>query len=398
MSLIAQDDLIRLSEITDGNCVSIYLPTHRSAKEIEQDRIHLKNLLDEAEQQLKDAGSSKGDTRELLGPVKEQLLDQPRFWRHQLDGLCLFRCAELFLAYRLPFSFKEQVVVGSHFHIKPLLPLLSGDGQFYLLTVHKDSVRVYQGTKYGISYLNIEGLPEEHADLIEDEDRQQALQWHTETIVPGGHPRAQGRPAAFHGHGGVEQHDDDEIIRYFRKIDQVLDPALKSETAPLLLAGEDKSIALYRQANSYPHVIEDEAIRTNPSAVRHDFAPEGEALHRRAWEILEPRFEAARQAIAEDYRMLAGQQSERASSDIAAVVPAAYFERVHVLFLALDRERWGNFNPETGEVQLEPGPTASNRDLLDFAAVHTLQNRGQVYAVDADEVPGNDDLAAIYRY
>jgi hypothetical protein len=398
MSLISQEELIRLSEIRGGNCISIYLPTHRGSKEIEQDRIHLKNLLDEAEQQLQAIGCSGSDIRTLFDPVKEQILDQPNFWRRQLDGLCLFRCSELFYAYRLPFSFDEQVVVGTHLHIKPLLPLLSGDGQFYLLTVHKDSVRVYQGTEYGISYLEIEDLPEEHADLIDDVDRQRVLQWHTATRVAGGHPRAQGRPAAFHGHGGVEQHDEDEIIRYFRKIDEVLAPALKNEAAPLLLAGEDKSVALYRKANSYPHIIEDEAIKINPSAVRHEFAEEGKVLHARAWEILEPRFEAARRALADDYHMGAGRKSERTSNDIAAVVAAAYFERVHVLFVALNSEQWGTFDPETGEVNLESEPTAENRDLIDLAAVHTLLNRGQVYAVPGEQVPGDGDLAAIYRY
>jgi hypothetical protein len=397
MSLITQEDLIRLSEIRGGHCISIYLPTHRGGKDIEQDRIHLKNLLEAAEQQLKETGCSGSDIRELLDPVKEQLLDQPRFWRQQLDGLCLFRCSELFYAYLLPMTFEEQVVVGTHLHIKPLLPLLSGDGRFYLLTLHKDSVRVYEGTRYGLSYLEIENLPEEHADLIEDEDPQPTLQWHTATRVSGGHPRAQGRPAAFHGQGGLEQHEEDEIIRYFRRIDQVLAPALKREEIPLLLAGEDKSIGLYRRANSYPHIVEDTAITINPSAIRHEFAEE-QKIHQQAWEILEPSFEATRQELAEDYAMWAGRDSERASSDIRAIVPAAHFERVGVLFLALNSEQWGSFDPDTGEVQLEDEPTAENRDLVDLAAVHTLLNGGRVYAVPAGEVPGGGELAAILRY
>jgi hypothetical protein len=398
MSVIAQEDLVRLSGIRGGHCISIYLPTHRGGKDIEQDRIHLKNLLETAEQQLKETGCSGGEIRELLDPVKEQLLDQPRFWRQQLDGLCLFRCSELFYAYLLPFTFETQVVVGTHLHIKPLMPLLSGDGRFYLLALQKDSVRVYEGTKDGIGPLTIESLPEEHADLIEDVDRQPSLQWHTETRVPGGHPRAQGRPAAFHGHGGLEADEDDEIIRYFRRIDQVLSPALKNDEAPLLLAGEDKLIALYRKANSYPHIIEDAAITMNPSAVRHEFAEEGKVLHQQAWEILEPRFEAKRHQLADDYEMWAGRNSERASDEVTAIVPAAYFERVGVLFLALNNEQWGSFDPETGEVQLEDEPTAENRDLVDLAAVHTLLNGGRVYAVPPGEVPGGGELAAILRY
>jgi len=37
-------------------------------------------------------------------------------------------------------------------------------------------------------------------------------------------------------------------------------------------------------------------------------------------------------------------------------------------------------------------------DLIDFAAVHTLMNDGQVYAVEADAVPGGGSVAAVFRY
>jgi hypothetical protein len=58
----------------------------------------------------------------------------------------MFSAPDVFRHYRLPFPFQEFVVVTERFHVKPLLPLLSGDGQFYLLALSQNGVRVLQGT------------------------------------------------------------------------------------------------------------------------------------------------------------------------------------------------------------------------------------------------------------
>jgi hypothetical protein len=44
--------------------------------------------------------------------------------------------------------------------------------------------------------------------------------------------------------------------------------------------------------------------------------------------------------------------------------------------------------------EVKPG----DEDLLDFAAVHTLLNRGTVYAVELKKVPDEAPLAAVFRY
>lgn len=392
MSVIPHEDLLRLAEVQDGVCVSIYLPTHRAGNEIEQDRIRFKNLLGEAEAQLIEAGLDEGQTERLLAPIQNQLGPQSTFWQHQLDGLCIFRSAELLYAYRLPFSFEELTVVGSSFHVKPLLPLLSGDGQFYLMTLHQDEIDVYQGTNYALSLLEIEELPEHLSELLLERDLERPQQWHTGTRGAGGHPRAIARPAAFHGHGAIEQSEEDDILRYYRQVDEVLDSVWGDEEIPLLLAGGDDLTHLYRRANNYAHLIEDAVIKTNPASL------EPAELHQRAWEILEPRFTADKQEAAEAYRMLAGKDHEQASDDLKTVVAAAYFERVDVLFVALEAHTWGTFDPDTGEVRIDGAPNATNQDLLDLAAVHTWHNSGTVYAVSAAEMPSGGDLAAIFRY
>ena len=93
-----------------------------------------------------------------------------------------------------------------------------------------------------------------------------------------------------------------------------------------------------------------------------------------------------------------GQQSNLAASDLNTVVKAAKFGQVGTLFVPLGIQKWGRYDPENNKVLQEPEPTPQNEDLLDFAAIHTILNSGQVYAVQPEELPGDGDLAAILRY
>jgi Bacterial archaeo-eukaryotic release factor family 3 len=55
----------------------------------------------------------------------------------------------------------DQLVVVTHrFHIKPLLPWLSGNGHFFVLTLSRKEVRLLQGTRYSICELELQGVPQ----------------------------------------------------------------------------------------------------------------------------------------------------------------------------------------------------------------------------------------------
>ncbi len=93
-----------------------------------------------------------------------------------------------------------------------------------------------------------------------------------------------------------------------------------------------------------------------------------------------------------------GQQRGLASSDIEPVVRAAVGGRVETLIVPLGMQRWGRYDPETDSVRVDKEPTPWNDDLLNFAAVQTLLNSGNVYAVQQDQLPPQTEIAAIYRY
>jgi hypothetical protein len=156
-----------------------------------------------------------------------------------------------------------------------------------------------------------------------------------------------------------------------------------------VLAGVEYLFPIYREANTYPHLLE-QGIPGNPEGVR------SEELHQQAWEVVQPVLEKAVNDAAAQYDELVG--TGRSSNDIREVVQAAYYGRVDSLFVALGVHLWGSFDPKNDKVVIDREHEPGNEDLLDLSAVHTLLKGGTVYAMDADKVPDDGLMAAIYRY
>jgi hypothetical protein len=395
MDILTRNRVKGLAERSDGLCVSIYMPTHRAGQSIQQDPIRLKDLLSQAEERLIVEGLRAPEAQELLQPARVLLLNNS-FWQHQSDGLALFLSSEGFRYYRLPFDFAAVVVVAYRFHIKPLLPLLSGDGRFYVLALSQSEIRLLQGTRDRVSEVNLESVPEGLVDVVRWDDPEKRFQFHTTTRTPGGERVRPGvgaeRPAIFHGHGVASADDPkDYVSRYFHRIDEGVTEVLGDEQAPLVLAGVDYLLPIYREANAYPHLV-DGGIVGNPEKLS------AQELHEQAWAVVRPVFLVEREEAAARYSQLAGAGSERASDDLRQIVPAAYHRQVEVLFVALGLQRWGSFDPSANAVRLHEDAKSADEDLLDFAAVHTFLNGGTVYAVDPKEMPGDAPLAAVFRW
>jgi hypothetical protein len=392
MDILKRDDLKRLSEKRDGWHVSIFMPTHRAGAETQQDPIRLKNLLGQAEERLLASDRDRGrrglrapEAKALLEPAS-RLVQDSLFWQRQSDGLAIFISSEIAQHYRLPFDFEELVVVADRFHMKPLLRLLSGDGRFYVLALSQDQVRLLQGSRYSVGDVELESVPSSLAEALRFDDPERRLQFHTASGPTGGKG---GRPAMFYGQGAPSQDEKGDILRYFQKLDQGLQELLADEQAPLVLAGVDYLLPLYREANTYPHLVE-KGVEGNPENLS------AKELHQRAWAIVQPRFLGEREVAAERFRQLAG--TEKASDDLVEIVPAAHHGRVETLFVALDLQQWGEYDPATNEVRLRQEFEPGAQDLLDLAAVQALLHGGSIYAVEPAQMPAGASLAALFRY
>jgi hypothetical protein len=382
MQIFIKNELKALAAVTQGPCVSIYMPTHRIPMEIQQDRLRLKNLLREAEDNLKARGLRSPEAKGLLEPA-EKLLMQTVFWKGQQDGLAVFLAPDFYRFYPMPADFPELLVIGERFHLKPLLTLLGG-GEFYILALSQNKVRFLQASPYSVSELEVEGLPPSLDEALKYDDPEKQLQFHTKAQKTSGD-----RAAVFHGHGVGTDDAKNNLLRFFQQVDRSLRPVLREEQAPLVVAGVDYLLPIFREASYYAHVL-DQGVTGNPEGL----SPQ--ELHQRALQVVSPYFSQAREEAEAKYRQMVG--TGKASRDLREIVPAAYHGRVETLFVAIGLQEWGVFDPEAASLRLVPEAEPGAEDLLDLAALHTLLQGGQVFSVKPEEVPDGPPIAAVFRY
>jgi hypothetical protein len=388
MDILNRAELEQLMRKEQQWCVSIYLPTHRTGTDAQQDPLRLRNLLRGAKNRLSDQGVGRRDVHKMLEPASK-LLQEPYFWQHQSDGLAVFLSTNGVRRYRLPLNFEELVVVDDHFHITPLLPLFTGDGQFYILALSQNKIRLLNGTRDSVSEVDIGQVGGSLAEAIPSADHQMSLQLHTSGTTGG---MMGSGSVTFHGQaGGSDESAKNELLRYFRLVSDGLTEFLQEDRRPLVLAGVEYLLPIYKEANRYPNLI-DLVIKGNPDLLSAD------ELHKSAWDILGPLFQAAQEEAVAQYQQLAGQASARVADKLEKILPAAYNGQVETLFIATGMQQWGSFDPVTNEIKLHDQMESGDEHLLDLVAVQTYLKGGIVYVMEAEKVPAGTNVSAVLRY
>ena len=399
MSLLPRKDIEPLLRTSGGPCVSIFLPTFRAGGERQQNPIRLKNVIrDVAERLEEDWGMRSPDADELLDPVK-RLVDDNSFWLHQSDGLALFLSPDTFKSFRLPVQLNELAVVEKRFHLKPLLPLLSGDGDghFYILSLSRKNIRLLSASRFRVDEIDLEsqGVPTSFTEALGDL-KQIQMQASTSSKTPHRFSMGPRGGPIFSAHATGEGNLEADLRNYFERFDDALGKIDVDRKAPVVLAGVEYLLPIYRDvATTFQNICED-ALRGNMEVEK------AEDLRAAAWEIVEPHFLQERRKAAERFGDLTG--SGRSSTDLNEVLPAVHDGRVESLFVARGVRVWGSYDGgENRKITYQSGqgedrPRNGNEDLLDLAAVQTYLNGGKVFVVDQQEVPEGKPLAAIFRY
>jgi len=385
MNLLSRDELQSLISEQGNTCVSLFMPTHRFTTDTQQDPTRLKNLLRDAEGQLQAKGLQLSEVDRLLTPARK-LVKQPLFWRGQSTGLALFLSPETFRYYRLPLEFEVLVVVGGSFHVKPLVKLFTGGGRFFVLAVSQNQVRLLDCTPYSVRKLAPKDVPHSLNEALRFNEEEKHLEFHAGS--PGGRIR-QSTVIQGQGIGSNASKHRKDILEYFKKIDRGLQKLLKGQHAPLVFAGVEYLLPLYKEANRYPRLLE-KGVSGSPDR------QSARELQKQAWTIVQPYFRRELHEAVGRYERAVS--AGRASTDTRAIVRGAYGGRVGLLFVTVGRQRWGHFDRQTQGVHLGENPAAGDGDLLNFAAVHTLLHRGTVYAQEPKNTGLDAELAAVLRY
>ncbi len=385
MKLFQLRDLRALAEVRQWPCLSLYLPIHRTGQGTRENPIRLRNALSKARDRLLEAGFPKDATADLLAAAGN-LVTSRDFWLHPADGLALFIAPDVFQYHQVPLPLRDDVVLADYFSLRPLLPLFTGDGRFYILAFSQKRVRFFEATRTGIQERAVPEMLKNIDDLRQYEEVEEHVGGHTVSVPRGG--RAD---VIFHGQGNIADKTTykADVLQYLQVISRRLEKSLDADTAPLVLAAVEYEQSFYREVNSYQHLLE-EGIVGNP-----DEADE-EDLHRAAWEIVAPYFARAKETSLKHFGDFSG--TDKASVRLEEILPAACRGQVRTLFVRTDARVWGQFDTDNLVATVHESAQAGDVDLIDLATICVLQNKGTVYGLPREEMPTESTQAALFRY
>ncbi len=320
------------------------------------------------------------DDRSLTDPIEElaanAYIDQ--VWA---NTLLLFRSHEVFRYYWLRGARQEMAVVAQRFQVRQLLSVLTGAQSFHLLALNRKKVRLLHCTPHASEEIDLRGIaPVNLGEWLNQRQPDHTLDnWSTSG------PSTGSMRSVLFGTGTDRENGDEYLRHFWKEVDRGVRSILRDQDTPLVLAGVDYEVAIYRSVNTYPHVLA-QAVHGAPDGITE------RDLQERAWEL-------AGRAAPEPFRK-AMEEAEvhrelgRVATDAHQVIRAAFEGRVADLFVSGAAERRGSWDGDNFEPRIGEG----GDDLLNLAAVETIRHGGRAFELDAAAMPVRSEIAAVLRF
>lgn len=379
---ITRRQIAELAARAADPAISIYLPTSRTGPDALQGRIRLKNLLVEAEEKLAHRGMRPTLARDLLKPASD-LLDDLSFWNERLDAVALFISANSFDAHHLPFSTPEYLEIGSHFHVRPLLKILNCCPTFYVLALEKNHMRLVRCGPRGAAEVSVPDMPDTLAGYLSTDHADKQYQYYSAGPA--------GRAGTTIGYGAGDKGVDEKerLLRFSQAVDRAVVEHTAPASDPVVLAGTQEFQDIYRGISKLPKLLA-KGVTCSPKMLSAD------ELRSEAEPIVEEQADAARLTAIERYKQLAG--TGLTSQQIEEILPAAFQGRVDVLLTYEEGSLWGKYDPSSGVTIVDATPAEGDEELINEAAIATMENGGSVYSVQHGELILAGPSATIFRY
>jgi len=377
-----KDTFTQLASHPADVCVTVYVSTHSSGEEKNQgeDKRALKDALQQVRHSMEQL-KIQDVIDDILEPA-ENLLKDDNFWHAQARGLALFLAPDIHSCCLLPYDPGNETHVHTSFILTALAPMLNESDGYFLLTISKHSANLYQGHDFELIPIAISEMPDGMGDVVHYEEKGDSGVFRAADGSGGG-------GANYHGVGAGKTEDKDNMVQYFREVDKTLrETVLGKSNLPLLLAGVEYELPLYRRVNTYPHLIKEELTGN------FEHLPLS-ALFEKAQQKMNGWFEEQRNKT---FQNKADHGTVPVTAFTQDVIRAAYEGRVAQLFIAKGPLLWGQYTSRPEEPIIHEQQEAGDDCLTNQALVQTLLHGGAAYMVDKEKMPMEGQMVAVLRY
>jgi hypothetical protein len=357
-------DVRLVQHIMGYPCISITLPTHRTAPQNKQDSIRVKNLVRQAADRLLDE-FPKREMEPLL--VRLEKLAESIDYNNLMDGLVLYANQDFSRSFTLPIPLQERVVIDETFLTRDLVHALNHTTRYWVLVLSEKPTRLYEGIRDNLIEVQGEGFPMEHS-------------------MPGGSKSLPG------GQGVRKSAYRDEYHRkFFRQVDSTLKAFMDDDRLPLVVVGVDRYQAFFNEVSQYQDLIFGRIIGNHDKTSAHE-------LSKMVWPLVEEKFAEKRRQILGELKKAVSDR--KVASEINDIWRKAFAGRGSVL-LVEENFHYPARLDESGQ-NLTPAEDVTAPDVIDDAVDEIIESvistGGDVVFMEDGQLTDHQRMALILRY
>ena len=374
--------LLRLEAIRDilssaGPCITMLLPPHHPGEPAGSSLARIKADIQAAMQHLVARRFPKSEAEDLLSPL-ERLTDGSRFVSGSHYGHAIFCSHDVFQQFQLTQPVPAALSVASSFSIRKLAHELALPRLFYILELSKDRIAALECRGLHAAPIQLPGVPETLVEALDLDAPDHNLEGYSSIGSSTGNMHS-----IRFGMGSARESRHAHLADYYRMVDRRLQELLNEPETPLILAGVEEDLALYRSVSGYRSLVK-HGIPGSPGVAR-----DPTEMWQRAGAIL--RQEAIERDAAALVAELEKTAPNRFSTDPNTILEAAFDGRISHLFIDEHGERMGEFARGVHK-------SLGEEDLLNPAMVQTILHHGKACELPSDRMPKGSIAVGIMRF
>jgi hypothetical protein len=365
---------------TAGPCITIVL----AGNEIGHSVVELKSALNQFRKSIESYGASaQTQLKSMLDAIETATRDL-RSEPTSKGSIAILSSPASTRVLRVANTVKPVARIAERFDIRTLLQIENGQKRFYVLALSQNRTRILRCTESTSEELEIPGAPKSLADAMQTKPPDHVLD---NRITAG--PSVGTGTAVMFGTSTDRDSKDEYLLHFFAELDRAVNRMLSGSSEPLIAAGVEHEMALYRRINTCPRLVE-------PGIYGAPDGFEAGEMYRRALDLLAERERQMGTQVPADFDKRVG--TGHASTHIQQIVTAAWEGRVSHLFLQQNASYIGSFDPVRHRVKHTDDPLDTPIDLVNSAAEQTVLHGGEVKILPGSAMPNGVPVCALMRY
>jgi hypothetical protein len=384
MKILNKKILQELLTVNNETCLSLYMPTHQSHPENQQDPIVYKHLLKQLEVSLLQQYPDN-EVKQHLQPL-ELLIKDEVFWNHTRPGIAIFSAPGVFKVVGLQNSFKELAIVANSFYTKPLRQYLQTTDRYQVLGLSLDRIQLFEGNRHSLVEIS---LPDDLPKTLTEVLGKDVTEKQTTVASYGG--VGSKSVSMHHGDGGVKDQIDNDAEKFFRFIsEEIFETFSKPTELPLILAALPEHHNLFQKVSNNPFLLK-EGVLKNPESLSND------KLVKMAWEVMETVYLLKVKTLSEEFAQ--AKANNKGSDDMETALKAMTEGKVATILVEAGRIIPGKaINSNSASIENRAINNLETEDLLDDIADMAKKMGSDVLIIPKQDMPSKTGLAAIFRY